>query len=147
MVVSELFDLTGRVAVVTGGNGGIGLGMAEGLAAAGATILVVGRNAAKNEAALARLRANGADAASLVADVSDPAECRGFVAAAEERFGRLDILVANAGINVRKPPEAFTPEEWNAVLTTNLSSAFYSAQAAHPAFLRQQGGRSSSSAR
>ncbi len=115
--------------------------MAEGLAAAGATILVVGRNAAKNEAALARLRANGADAASLVADVSDPAECRGFVAAAEERFGRLDILVANAGINVRKPPEAFTPEEWNAVLTTNLSSAFYSAQAAHPAFLRQQGGK------
>jgi 2-deoxy-D-gluconate 3-dehydrogenase len=140
-MASGLFDLSGRVAVVTGGNGGIGLGMAEGLAGAGAAVLIVGRNAAKNEAAEARLRATGAEAASVIADVSDPAECRRVVAAAEARFGRLDILVANAGINVRKPPEAYAPAEWNAVLTANLSSAFYGAQAAHPAFLRQKGGK------
>lgn len=136
-----LFDLTGRVAIVTGGNGGIGLGMAEGLAGAGAAVMIAGRSAAKNAAAEAHLRALGASAASLVADVSDPAECHRLVAATEERFGRLDILIANAGINIRKPPEAYTPEEWNAVLTTNLSSAFYSAQAAHPALLRQKGGK------
>ena len=140
-MASALFDLSGRVAVVTGGNGGIGLGMAEGLAGAGASILVVGRSAAKNEAAEARLRALGAPTSSLVADAADPAECRRYVAAAEERFGRLDILIANAGVNIRKPPEAYSPEEWNAVLTANLSSAFYGAQAAHPAFLRQQGGK------
>jgi 2-deoxy-D-gluconate 3-dehydrogenase len=141
IVASGLFDLSGRVAVVTGGNGGIGLGIAEGLAGAGAAVLVAGRSAAKNAAAEARLRAQGAEAASLVADVTDPAACRRVVAAAEERFGRLDILVANAGINVRKRPEAYTPEEWNAVLTANLSSAFFGAQAAHPAFLRQGGGK------
>jgi 2-deoxy-D-gluconate 3-dehydrogenase len=140
-VGSNLFDLSGRVAVVTGGNGGIGLGMAEGLAGAGAAVLVVGRDAAKNAAAEARLRELGAESASMVADVADPAECRRFVATAEERFGRLDILIANAGINIRKPPEAYSPEEWNAVLTTNLSAAFYGAQAAHPALLRQKGGK------
>ncbi len=136
-----LFDLAGRVALVTGGNGGIGLGMAEGLAGAGAAVLVVGRNAAKNTIAEARLRALGAEAASLVADVSDPAECRRAAAGAEERFGRLDILIANAGINIRKPPETYAPEEWNAVLAANLSSAFYCAQAAYPAFLRRHGGK------
>ena len=140
-MTQNLFDLSGRVAIVTGGNGGIGLGMAEGLAGAGAALLLVGRNAAKNAAAEAQLRAAGGAAASLVADVTDPAACRRCVAVAEERFGRLDILVTNAGINVRKPPETFTPEEWNAVLTSNLSSAFYCAQAALPAMRRQQGGK------
>ncbi len=140
-MATELFDLTGRVALVTGGNGGIGLGMAEGLAAAGAAVLVTGRNAAKNEAAEMHLRARGATVASAVADVTDPAECQRLVAEAEQRFGRLDILVANAGVNIRKSPETYTPAEWNTVLATNLSSAFYGAQAAHPAFKRQQGGK------
>ncbi len=140
-MAGNLFDLSGRVAVVTGGNGGIGLGMAEGLAGAGAAVLIVGRDAAKNAAAEARLRELGGKAASLVADVADPAENRRFVAAAEERFGRLDIFVANAGINIRRPPEKYSPEEWNTILTTNLSSAFYGAQAAHPAMLRQKGGK------
>ncbi|MBN9509136.1 MAG: glucose 1-dehydrogenase [Alphaproteobacteria bacterium] len=140
-MAGNLFDLSGRVAVVTGGNGGIGLGMAEGLAGAGAAVLIVGRDAAKNAAAEARLREAGARAASLVADVADPAENRRLVAAAEERFGRLDIFVANAGINIRRPPEKYLPEEWNTILTTNLSSAFYGAQAAHPAMLKQKGGK------
>ncbi len=136
-----LFDLTGRVAIVTGGNGGIGLGMAEGLAGAGATVLVVGRNEAKNAAAEARLRAAGGTAASLVADMADPDACTRMAAEAESRFGRIDIFVANAGMNIRKHPQEYAVAEWNQILATNLSSAFYGAQAVHPAMRRQGGGK------
>ena len=136
-----LFDLTGRVAIVTGGNGGIGLGMAEGLAGAGAEVLIVGRNAAKNAAAEATLRAAGGKAASVVADVTEPEGCARMAAEAESRFGRLDIFVANAGMNIRKHPQEYSIAEWNQILTTNLSSAFYGAQAVHPAMKRQGGGK------
>lgn len=120
----SLFDLTGRVAAVTGGNGGIGLGMAEGMAGAGASILVVGRNETKNADAVAKLRGLGAKAEAFVMDVTEANAGTDMVAAAEEKFGRLDILVNNAGSNIRKAPEEFTPEEWRWVLETNLTSAF-----------------------
>src|SRR5438105_4852228 len=100
----NLFDLTGRVAIVTGGNGGIGLGMAEGLAAAGAAIVVAARNPEKSEAAVAALAESGARAALIAFDVADPASCQEMVRQTLERFGRLDILVNNAGMSVRKPP-------------------------------------------
>nr|MDA8250512.1 SDR family NAD(P)-dependent oxidoreductase [Rhodospirillales bacterium] len=87
-MATGLFDLSGRVAVVTGGNGGIGLGMAEGLAGAGAAVMVVGRNAAKNAAAEARLRALGGAAASVAADVEAPQACQSAVEADEARSGR-----------------------------------------------------------
>ncbi len=112
----KLFDLTGRVAIVTGGNGGIGLGMAKGLAAAGAAVAVAARNRAKSDAAVRELAALGADSAFVALDVADPASCRAAVAETAARFGRLDILVNNAGMSIRKPPETYTVEEWRQVI-------------------------------
>jgi len=118
------FDLSGRVAIVTGGNGGIGLGMATGLAQAGAALVIAGRNADKNAAAVKGLEELGAKATAVEADVTVQAKCRALIETALNRFGRLDILVNNAGINIRKQPQDYTPEEWKCVLDTNLSSAF-----------------------
>ena len=139
--MSKQFDLSGRVAIVTGGNGGIGLGMAEGLACAGASVLVAGRNAGKNVAAVKTLQALGAKAAAVEVDVTQPPACKTMVATALDQFGRLDILVNNAGINIRKQPQEYSPEEWKSVLETNLSSAFYCSQAAYPALLASGGGK------
>jgi 2-dehydro-3-deoxy-D-gluconate 5-dehydrogenase len=133
-----LFDLSGRVAVITGGNGGIGLGMARGLAEAGARIVVAARNADKAEAAVAAL---GGQSAFIAVDVADENSCRAMIAEAAERFGRLDILVNNAGTSIRKPPETYTTAEWHAVLDTNLTGAFLCSQAAHPAMKRGGGGK------
>jgi 2-deoxy-D-gluconate 3-dehydrogenase len=131
-----LFDLSGRVAVITGGNGGIGLGMARGLAEAGASIVVAARNAAKAEAAVAAL---GSQSAFIAFDVADENSCRAMITEAAERFGRLDILVNNAGTSIRKPPETYTATEWHAVLDTNLTGAFLCSQAAHAAMKRGGG--------
>ena len=135
------FDLTGRVAVVTGGNGGIGLGMARGLAGAGATVVIAARNQAKSEAAVAELASLGAGAAAISLDVADPASCRAMVAQTVDRFGRLDVLVNNAGMSIRKPPEDYAVEEWRAVLDTNLTGAFVCSQAAYPEMTRNGGGK------
>ena len=139
--MSKAFDLSGRVAIVTGGNGGIGLGMAQGLAQAGAAVLIAGRNAAKNAAAVKALQALGAKAAAVRADVTVQAECRALIEAAGAEFGRLDILVNNAGTNIRKQPQEYTLDEWKAVLDTNLTSAFLCSQAAYPAMLKAGGGK------
>ncbi|MBE0622367.1 MAG: glucose 1-dehydrogenase [Burkholderiales bacterium] len=134
-------ELKGKVAIVTGGNGGIGLGMATGLAQAGAAVIVAGRNAAKNAAAVKALEALGAKAAAVEGDVTQQDACRALVESALARFGRLDILVNNAGINIRKQPQDYTLEEWNSVLDTNLTSAFLCSQAAYPAMLKAGGGK------
>ncbi|HEY0526388.1 MAG TPA: glucose 1-dehydrogenase [Stellaceae bacterium] len=139
--LSELFDLTGRVAIVTGGNGGIGLGMARGLATAGARIVVAGRDAAKNAEAASALAALGTEAIAVAVDVTDAESCRAMVRQAVERFGRLDILVNNAGTNIRKEPQDYTLEEWRTVLDTNLTGAFVCSQAAYPEMLKAGGGK------
>ena len=127
-----MFELKGRVGLVTGGNGGIGLGMARGLAKAGAAVMVAGRNAEKNAAAVAELTALGAEADAVIVDVTDEASIEAMVAATAERFGRLDILVNNAGINIRNRPEVYRTEDWHAVLGTNLTSTMLASRAAHP---------------
>jgi 2-deoxy-D-gluconate 3-dehydrogenase len=129
----NLFDISGKVAIVTGGNGGIGLGMARGLASGGAAILLVGRNEAKGRAAVAELAGRGVRAAFASADLTDQTACGKTVERAVNDFGRLDILVNNAGTNIRKRPEQYTLEEWRALIDTNLTSAFLCSQAAYPA--------------
>ena len=134
-----MFDLKGKVAIVTGGNGGIGLGMARGLAAAGARIVVAGRNAEKSDAAVLELRALGSEALAIAVDVTDEGSVGGMVADTVARCGRLDILINNAGINIRKPVQELALEEWRRVIDTNLTSAFLCSRAVYP-HLRAAGG-------
>jgi 2-deoxy-D-gluconate 3-dehydrogenase len=136
-----LFDLSGKVAIVTGGNGGIGLGMARGLAESGADIAIVGRNEAKSDAAAADIRQRGVRAISIVADVTEKAAVQAMVEFTARELGRIDILVNNAGINIRKPPQALALEEWDSVIRTNLTSAFLCSQAVYPAMKAGGGGK------
>src|ERR1700760_1464568 len=103
-MTARLFDLTGKAAIVTGGNGGIGPGMARGLAEAGAKIAVVARNEAKSKDAVAELARHGTKVISVVTDVTDKAAVAAMVERVKSELGRIDILVNNAGINIRKPP-------------------------------------------
>jgi 2-deoxy-D-gluconate 3-dehydrogenase len=137
----KLFDLTGRVAIVTGGNGGIGLGMARGLAQAGAAVVLAARNTGKGTDAVKELEALGAKAAMVKVDVTSEASCRAMVQTTVDRFGRLDILVNNAGTNIRKQPQEYTLDEYRTVLDTNLTSAFVCCQAAYPHMVRAGGGK------
>src|SRR6202166_137796 len=137
----ERFDLGGKVAIVTGGNGGIGLGMARGLAEAGAGIAIVGRNEAKSVASVAELKQRGATAISVTADVTDKAAVANMVERVRRELGRIDILVNNAGINIRKSPHALELEEWDSVIKTNLTSAFLCSRAVYPAMKEAGGGK------
>ena len=134
-----MFDLTGKVALVTGGNGGIGLGMARGLAKAGATVVLAGRNAAKSSQAVADLKVEGFAADAIEADVADEHQVARMFQQVMLRQGRLDILVNNAGSTVRKMPEALTLDEWKQVMDVNLTSMFLCCRAAH-ALMKEGGG-------
>jgi 2-dehydro-3-deoxy-D-gluconate 5-dehydrogenase len=138
---SELFGLKGKVAIVTGGNGGIGLGMARGLADAGADIAVVARNEDKSKAAVADLKARGIRAISVAADVTDKEAVSRMVERVTSELGRIDVLINNAGINIRKPPQILEAEEWSSVIDTNLTSAFLCSKAVHPAMKAAGGGK------
>ena len=137
----NLFDLTGRIAVITGGNGGIGLGMAQGLAGAGATVVLAGRNAGKGAAAVKQVTYAGGKAEFAEVDVTSEKSCRALIDAAAARHGRLDILVNNAGTNIRKTPDILKLEEWHAVMDTNLTSAFICSHAAYPHMKKAGGGK------
>ena len=125
------FDLSGHVALVTGGNGGIGLGMAEGLAQAGADVAIWGTNEAKNAEAVARLEAHGTRVAAFRCDVGDEADVDAAFAATVEALGKVDSCFANAGINgglIRFTE--LTAEEWRRVLRVNLDGVFFTFRAA-----------------
>jgi NAD(P)-dependent dehydrogenase (short-subunit alcohol dehydrogenase family) len=126
------FDLTGKVAVITGGNGGIGLGMAEALATAGCAIHIWGRNAEKNERAIKRLRDKGGRADAVLCDVTDQASIAAAMGKALDVFGRVDGCFANAGVGGggRRSFLERSLEEWRKLLATNLDGAFLTLQAA-----------------
>jgi 2-deoxy-D-gluconate 3-dehydrogenase len=126
-----MFDLTGKVALITGGNGGIGLGMAGGLAQAGAAVLLSGRDAEKSAAAVQSLRERGFKADAIEADVTSESAVANLFQQVMLRHGRLDILVNNAGTSVRKPPHELSLDEWHHVMDTNLTSTFLCSRAAH----------------
>jgi 2-deoxy-D-gluconate 3-dehydrogenase len=141
-MIVDLFDLRGKVAIVTGGNGGIGLGIAGGLAGAGAAVAVVGRNAEKTPAAAEAIRrAFGVRTIGLLTDVTSEADAAKMVAATEAELGRVDILVNNAGINIRKPPHELSLDEWHQVIDSNLTSVLVCSKAAYATMKRAGGGK------
>ena len=141
MDASKLFDLEGRVAIVTGGNGGLGLAMATGLAAAGADIVVAARNPDKTASALAQIEGEGTRALGVSVDVTSESEINGMVTQTLETFGHIDILVNNAGVTMRKEPQDLSADEWDHVLDVNLRAAFLAAKAVYPAMKARGGGK------
>ena len=138
----NLFDLTGKVAIVTGGGSGIGLGIAQGLAEAGARVVIVGRNAAKLEAAARKLTSETSGKfLPFSADVADAEQVESLVTQVSERLGRIDILFNNAGITIRKQPQEMSLDEWRSVVDVNMTSAFLMSKAVYPAMKRVGGGK------
>ena len=141
MKVAELFDLGGKVAIVTGGNGGLGLGMALGLAEAGANIVVAARNPDKTAQALQQIEALGVQARGVAVDVRQESSIRSMVADAIDAFGRVDILVNNAGISIRKQPQELSADEWDQVLDVNLRAVFLASKEVYTHMKHQGGGK------
>ena len=138
---TSLFDISGKNAIVTGGNGGIGLAIAEGFAANGVNLLIIGRNEEKNSSAISRLEKFGTNIFSLAADISQESEVKRVIDYANTGLNSVDILVNNAGINIRKPPQDFSVEEWDSVISVNLKSAFLMSQKVYPLMKQINGGK------
>ena len=140
MNVREMFDLKGKVAIVTGGGRGIGLRMAEGLAEMGANIALCSRNVENCQKAAQDLAKSGVKALAMACDVKSPADIQSVVDKTLDEFGRLDILVNNSGITFRSPAEDYPLEGWKEVLDTNVTGAFLCAQIAGRVMIRQKSG-------
>ncbi|GAB2569416.1 glucose 1-dehydrogenase [Dyella jejuensis] len=135
-----MFDLANKVAIVTGGTSGIGLGIARGFVRAGARVALIGRDETRGRKALEALEAKDA-AIYIKADISVGGQCQDMVEEIERYFGRIDILVNNAGMNIRHHAQDYSHAQWHRIIDTNLSSAFYCAQAVYPALVRAGGGK------
>ena len=136
-----LFDLSGRVAIVTGTSRGLGQTFARALARAGADLVLTSRNHTTLGAFEAEIKSLGRRTLSLDLDVRDHSSIEQMVSSAEDAFGHLDILVNNAGCNIRKPALDVTWDDWNTILDTNLRGSFFVAQAVARRMTRQQYGR------
>jgi NAD(P)-dependent dehydrogenase (short-subunit alcohol dehydrogenase family) len=139
--VKELFDLTGRVAIVSGGSMGLGLQMAEGLAEMGASLVICARKKERCEEATESLRNHGVRARALGCDVKDKASIVQVVEETLATFGRIDILVNNAGVSWGAPLEEMTLEQWDKVLSTNLTGTFLFCQAVGKTMTAQGSGK------
>ena len=124
----NLFDLSGKTAIVTGGNGGLGLGMAKGMAEAGANIVIAARNEIKTAEALKELETFGSNVIGLSVDVADESSVANMISKSIDTFENIDILVNNAGIGIRKLPQEYSLEEWNKVIDINLTGSFLCAR-------------------
>src|SRR5215210_1415730 len=138
--VQRLFDLTGRVAIITGGSRGLGQEIAEGLAEAGAVLMLCARREQWLTPTLEEMRARGFRVEGHLCDVSNPQHVEAVVAATIAAFGKVDILVNNAGISWGERPESMAVEQWKKVLDTNLTGAFLFAQAAGREMLKARSG-------
>lgn len=141
MHVKELFDLTGKVAIVTGGSRGLGREIAFGLGEAGARVVITARRQQWLDPTLEELTNAGIDALALACDVTNPEHAKHVVAQTVERFGRVDILINNAGITWKAPAETMSLDRWNQVMTVNVTGAFLMAQAVYPEMLKVGGGK------
>ena len=141
MNVRELFDLTGRVAIVTGGSIGLGRRMAAGLAEMGANLVLCARKAERCQQAAEELRQLGVKAIAAACDVKSQASIQGVVDAALAEFGRIDVLINNAGISWGSPAEEMSLEDWNKVIETNLTGTFLCAQAVGRVMIKQGRGK------
>jgi 2-deoxy-D-gluconate 3-dehydrogenase len=140
--MSNLFDLTGKVAIVTGGGSGIGLGIARGLADAGARVAIVGRSAEKLKAAVHRAATEGrVELIPISADVCSEDQVAVVVGQVAEQLGRIDILFNNAGINIRNQPQDMTLDDWRRVIDVNLTGAFLMSKAVYLAMKQARGGK------
>jgi 2-deoxy-D-gluconate 3-dehydrogenase len=135
------FDLTCKTAVVTGGNGGIGLGIARGLGQAGANVVIAARNQQKTDVALEQLRSMGVKAIGVSTEVTNEKDVAHMVQATLDEFGRVDILVNNAGMSIRKPPQDYTMEEFERVIDVNLNGTFLCARDVHASMKAAGGGK------
>lgn len=141
MTSQKLFDLTGKVAVVTGGNGGIGLGIAMGLAGAGANIVIAARSVEKTAQALEDIRTLGVEAHGITVDVTQEPAIQRMVTSTIDHMGRLDILVNNSGIAVRAQPQELTSAQWDSVVDVNLRGAFLASKEAYAQMVKAGGGK------
>jgi 2-deoxy-D-gluconate 3-dehydrogenase len=141
MASSKMFDLSGKVAVVTGGNGGIGRAIALGLAEAGAAVAILARNRERNRETLAKLEKTGVPAMALKLDVSRRKTLRPALEAVERRLGPIDILVNNAGFAILKGIMGHTEADWDSVMETNLTSCFILAKHAAASMIARKSGK------
>ncbi len=141
MANTKMFDLSGKVAVVTGGNGGIGRGIAVGLAEAGAAVAVLARNEARNRDTLAELERTGVSAMALKLDVSQRKTLKPALQAVERKLGPIDILVNNAGFAILKGVLDHSEEDWDSVIETNLSSCFLLSKYAVASMIPRKAGK------
>ncbi|MEE9400055.1 MAG: glucose 1-dehydrogenase [Dehalococcoidales bacterium] len=124
----ELFDLSERIAIVTGGNQGIGFAIARGLAAAGATVVIANRRAAEGQSATESLKKEGLSVVAIPTDVSNKSSVTTLISKVVSDFGKIDILVNNAAVILRKPIEEITEEDWDNIMATNLKGLFFCCQ-------------------
>ncbi|MEJ0014140.1 MAG: glucose 1-dehydrogenase [Actinomycetota bacterium] len=141
MTSDSNFDLTGKIAVITGGNGGIGLGCAKGLANAGAAIAIWSRNEEKNASAVKELQSLGANVISIVVDVTSESDLDAAVVRTVAEFGGIDILVANAGVNIRMRPEEYTEDVVDKIIDVNLKAVFQCCQKVYPEMQKRGAGK------
>ena len=137
----HLFDLSGKTALVTGGNGGIGYGIAQGLADAGADIVIAARNESKTDLSVKSIKDMGVRATGLDVDVANESSVKNMIGEAIDFTGHIDILINNAGIGIRKLPHEYPLEDWNRVIDVNLTGSFMCARELHPHMKKNGGGK------
>ena len=140
--MNDLFSLDKKVAIVTGGNGGIGKGIVSAFASAGADAAIVGRNSKKTDDAVTEIKEKfGVRVLGMQVDVTDEKAVEQMAAEVLRELGRIDILVNNAGINIRKMPQDYTLAEWDQIMAANLTSAFLCSKCVYPTMKAAGGGK------